>query len=984
MKKGKIWKILTPIFAVLLIVCIVAIPVTSGLAPIINNFLKADTHKVIPDPDAKIYFWTSWENEEDLVAHEAELCRQIEGEGAALLVNRNNALPLAKGSKITPFSQSSFNLIYGGTGSGSMAADDATTLRMALDSVFGEGTVNLEQWKFYASAGYKRVNAATTGGNQAQYRINEVPWSKYPDALKNTWKEYGDVALVVLARSGGEGADLPSGLPELEEYMTDGDYLRLCKEEIEMFENLEKLKADGTFKKIIVLLNSSNALQLDFVDKYGIDAVLWIGDVGMTGTLGVADILAGDVNPSGRIVDTFMKDNHSAPAMENFGAYKWTNGADYETATAQNNTDPGISKCNSDYVVYQEGIYVGYRYFETRYEDYVLNQGNAGDFKYDDKVAFPFGFGLSYTDFEYSNFNITEKADGDFTASVDVKNTGSVDGKHTVQIYFQSPYTEYDKTNLVEKAAVELCGFDKKFIAAGATEHFEIDISREDLTSYDANGAKTYIFEDGDYYFTVGKNAHDAVNNILMAKGADQSRMSGTGNASLAAKWTNSTFDKTTFATSAKTGKPITNLFEDADLNKYSGNGGQTYTYLSRQDWVGTYPKTQVLHITEQMWADGLTHDEAGHVAIVENMKSKYFPNATMPAVNTPADVKAGDLATASYDDPRWQTLISELPYTEAITLIYNGFHFTEAAPTIGLPGTLDENGPQGFTASLMGGASAMAYTSEDVMASTYNRELIADMGSCIGEDFLHASEEGASQVYAGLYGPGANIHRTPYSGRNFEYYSEDGWLSGQVAAVEVAAIREKGVYVFTKHFALNDQEEGRYGIATWSNEQAIRELYLEGFEGAVKVAGGNVMSSFNRLGVVWSGACRNLMTGILRDEWGMEGAAITDCSVYALYMDYRYGVLSGQDLWDGHSMGMATLDGLDNDPAIVTAVQTAAKNIAYNVTHSHAMNIGNATVIPITPWWQTLIYVLTGVFGVLTALCAVMWVVSSKKNKKA
>ncbi len=973
-KKGNIFKPLTIVFAVLLAICIIAIPITNQFASVINVALKAQTQKIVAEEGATIYFASSYPDEAELVAHEAELCRQIEGEGAALLVNKDGALPLAKGTKFTTFSQSSYNLLYGGTGSGSMSADDAVTLKSALETVFGEGTVNTEQWKFYVTCGYKRVNAATTGGNQAQYRINEVPWSKYTDGLKNTWKEYGDVALVVLARSGGEGADLPSGLPELAEYMTDGDYLRLCKEEVEMLENLEKLKADGTFKKIVVLLNSSNALQLDFVDKYGIDAVLWIGDVGMTGSLGVADILAGDVNPSGRIVDTFMKDNHSAPAMANFGAYKWTNGTEYDTATAQNNTDPGIGKANSDYVVYQEGIYVGYRYFETRYEDTVLGQGNSGNWNYDDCVAFSFGYGLSYTEFEYSDFEVDEK-DDHFVVEVDVKNVGDVDGKHTVQIYFQSPYTEYDKANLVEKAAVEICGFDKKMIRAGHTEHFKIEIKKEDLTSYDANNAKTYILEDGDYYFTIGKNAHDAINNILAAKGA-----SVDGDASLAEKWTNDTFDKTTYAVSAKTGKAITNLFDNADLNKYSGNGGQTVTYLSRQDWIGTYPTTQVLAITDTMWADGLTHDEAGHIAIVEKMKALYYPNATMPAVGVAGTVKAGDMATADYDDPRWTELISQLPYTEAITLIYNGCHFTEAAPTIGLPGTLDENGPQGFTASLMGGASAMAYTSEDVMAATYNRELIHDMGSCIGEDFLHATPAGADKVYAGLYGPGANIHRTPYSGRCFEYYSEDGWVSGEVAAIEVAAIRAKGVYVFCKHFALNDQEEGRYGISTWSNEQAIRELYLEGFEGAVKAADGNVMSSFNRIGVVWSGAHRGLMTGILRDEWGMKGAAITDCSVYAKYMDYRYGVLAGQDLWDGYSMGMATLDGLDNDPAIVTAVQNAAKNIAYNVTHSHALNVGNATVVQIIPWWQMTILCATGFFGLLTGICAFMWNRAKKK----
>ena len=977
-KKGTIWIVLTAITAVFLAVCIAAIPITQGFATVISAALNAKTQKIIQDEGAEIYYWTAWEDEEALVAHEAELCRQIEGEGAALLINRDNTLPLSKDTKFTPFSQSSFNLLYGGTGSGSMAADDAVSLRGALISVFGEDSINPDQWKFYAGAGYKRVNADTTGGNQGQYRINEVPWEKYTDALKKTWANYGDVALVVLARSGGEGADVPSGLEELKEYMTDGDYLRLCKEEVEMFENLEQLKKDGVFKKIVVLLNSSNALQLDFVDQYGIDAVLWIGDVGMTGSLGVADILAGNVNPSGRIVDTFMKDNHSAPAMENFGAYLWTNGTEYDTASGQNNTDPGVQKANRDYVVYQEGIYVGYRYFETRYEDSVLGQGNSGDWNYDDCVAFPFGYGLSYTDFEYSNFKVTENGDH-FTVDVDVKNVGSVDGKHTVQIYFQSPYTQYDRDNLVEKAAVEICGFDKKMIKAGDTEHFEINIDKEDLTSYDANNAKTYILEDGDYYFTVGKNAHDAINNILVAKGANVD-----GNAALAQKWTNSTFDKTTYAVSAKTGNPITNLFDNADLNKYTGNGGQTITYLSRQDWIGTYPTTQQLAITPEMWADGLTHDEAGRKAIVEAMKAAYYAGVSAPTIGSAGTLKANDLFGKAYTDPAWDELVNQMPYDEMTNLIYNGFHLTQAAPSIGLPGTKDENGPQGFTASLMGGASAMAYTSEDVMAATYNRELIEDMGSCIGEDFLHATEQGAATVYAGLYGPGANIHRTPYSGRNFEYYSEDGWVAGEVAAIEVAAIRAKGVVVFCKHFALNDQEEGRYGIATWSNEQAIRELYLEGFEGAVKEAGGGVMSSFNRIGAVWSGAHHGLMTGILRDEWGLEGAAITDCSVMANYMDYRFGVLAGQDLWDGYSMGMATLDGLESDPAIAAAVHERAKNIAYSFTHSHAMNIGGATIIPVTPWWQLALYGLTGLFGLLTVFNVVMFVLARKKAKQA
>ena len=981
MKKRNLWKIPMAVFAVFTVICVAAIPITNYFAPMINVALNAETQRIIPDPDAQIFYWTRYDSEEELVSNDWNVCRQVMAEGASVLLNQDNTLPLAADTKFSCFSQSSVDPVKVGTGSAFVSTGEGASLYSALEDSFQPGCVNTDLWKFYVTSGYKRENAALSGGDPSQYRINEVPWEEYTDALKSTFADYGDAALVTLSRSSGEGADLPSGLEALEPYMTGGDYLRLCKEEMELLQNLKDLKDQGVFKKIIVLLNSSSTLQLDFIDEYDIDAVVWTGNLGINGLPAVTDILAGKVNPSGRIVDTFLKDNHSSPAMVNYDAFPYTNAAQLDLAFAQNNTAPGIEKCNMNYVVYQEGIYVGYRYYETRYEDYVLNQGSAGEYDYSADVAFPFGSGLSYTTFEYSNFTVEDQGEA-FLVGVDVANTGGMDGKHTVQIYFQSPYTQYDIDNQVEKAAVELCGFDKKFIAAGDTEHFTITVEKEDLTSYDHMNAKTYILEDGDYYFTVGKDAHDAVNNILAAKGADQSRMTAAGNAGLAFKWNNPTFDKTTYAVSSVTGKPITNLFEDADLNKYEGDDGQDITYLSRSDWTGTWPSTVSLKITDQMWKDGLSHNETDRKAMVETAKSRYWSDAAMPKMGVSGTLNASMFAETEADDPSWNDLVSQVPYSEMTNLIYNGFHLTQPVPSISLPGTNDENGPQGFTKSLMGGSSAMAYTSEDVMAATFNLELIENMGKCIGEDFLHATDDSGT-VFSGIYGPGANIHRTPYCGRNFEYYSEDGWLSGRVAAVEVAGIQDRGVYVFTKHFALNDQEEGRYGISTWSNEQAIRELYLEGFEGSVARGGGmGVMSSFNRLGVTWSGAHHGLMTGILRDEWGMKGAAITDCSVMAAYMDYRLGVLAGQDLWDGYSMGMETLDGLDNDPAIVSAVQTAVKHIAYSITHSHAMNVGNATVRTITPWWQMAIYAATGVMAVLTAGSAFMLIRSKKKAK--
>lgn len=983
MKKKNPWLIPTIILLVFSILLTAAIPVTAYYETMINAALNAQTQKIIPGENSKIFYWTDYESEEDLVNNDMAVCRQVEAEGAALLLNKNNALPLAADAKMSLFSQSASDPVLTGTGSAFMATGDAVSLYAALQDSFAPGCVNQELWKFYKISGYKRVNAALSGGSPDQYRINEVPWEKYPEALKATFPQYGDAAIVVLSRSSGEGADLPNSLEALRDYMTDGDYLRLCAEERALLDNLMQLKQDGVFKKVIVILNSSSTLQLDFIDDYDIDALLWVGNLGLNGIPAVADILAGKVNPSGRIVDTFQKDNHAAPAMQNYNAYPYTNAAELGLAAAQNNTAAGIDKCNQNYVVYQEGIYVGYRYFETRYEDYVLGRGNAGDYDYDKLVAFPFGSGLSYTTFDYSDFKITDQG-STILAEVDVTNTGGVDGKHTVQIYFQSPYTQYDIDNGVEKAAVELCGFDKKEIAAGKTEHFAIEIRKDDLTSYDSTLAKTYIMDAGDYYFTVASDAHNAVNNILMAKGADTSRMSGTGDAALTAAWTLDKLDTTTYAVSAYTGNAITNLFEDADLNKYAGAEGQTVTYLSRNDWQGTFPTTQSLRVTDAMWADGLTHNAEERTAIVEKMKALYWQGATLPENGTGGTLKAIDFVEMPYEDTAWDKLVSQISYGDMLDTIYNGAFNTHALPAINLPATMEADGPTGYTKSLMGGASGMAFTSEDVIASSYSRDLAYLVGNCMAEDMLHSNQNSDSTSVAGIYAPGLNIHRSQYLGRHNEYYSEDGWLSGEIAAAQVQGIRSKGVLAFAKHFALNDQEQGRYGISVWANEQSIREVYLEAFEGAIRGGAMNVMTSFNRIGVVWSGSHYGLMTGILRDEWGMEGAAITDMSINAKWMDYRMGLLAGQDIWCGQKGSMGTLDGSKNDPAIASAVHKAMKNIVYSVTRTNAMNVGDAVVLTITPTWKIALYALTGAFYALTAAGVFLTIRRRKKNNAA
>ena len=981
MKKRNIWKTLTVATAVLALLLGVAIPITGHYSTMINAALGAEIQKIIPGEDSRIFYWTDFETEEELMANDMAVCRALEAEGAVLLMNRNSTLPLAADTKFSLFSQSSVDPVMTGTGSAFMSTGDAVSLYAALEESFAPGCINTDLWKFYKTSGYKRENAKLSGGNPDQYRINEVPWEKYTDALKSTFAGYGDVALVMLSRSSGEGADLPSGLEALEPYMTDGDYLQLCAEEKELLRNLEQLKEDGVFKKLVVILNSSSTLQLDFVDDYDIDAMLWVGNLGLNGLPAVADILAGKVNPSGRLVDTFLKDNHASPAMENYDAFPYTNAEDLGLAYAQNNQAAGIDKCNMNYVVYQEGIYVGYRYFETRYEDYVLGQGNAGDYDYNSLVAFPFGAGLSYSTFEYANFTMEDQGTS-IDVTVDVTNTSSVDGKHTVQIYFQSPYTQYDRDNGIEKASVEICGFDKKLIKAGDTERFTINIRKDDLTSYDANNAKTYILDAGDYYFTVGTDAHHAVNNILAAKGADPARMTGAGDASLTAKWTVGALDTSTYSVSAYTGNPITNLFDNADLNKYEGAQGQTVTYLSRSDWQGTYPTEQSLYVTDAMWTDGLTHEESGRAAIVERMKTQYWSHATqVPASGVAGTLKAIDFVDVDYNDPAWDQLISQIAYEDQLNAVYNGAYNTPALPSINLPATQEMDGPTGFTKSLMGGGSGMAFTSEDVMAATFNRELVNMVGRCIAEDMLHGNQGANASAIAGIYAPGANIHRTQYLGRHNEYYSEDGWLSGEICAAEVKGIRSKGVLAFVKHYALNDQEEGRYGVSVWANEQAIREIYLEAFEGAIRGGAMNVMSSFNRVGVVWAGAHYGLMTGILRDEWGMQGAAVTDMAMNAKWMDYRMGILAGQDYWCGQKGTMGTLDGSENDPVIASAVHRSLKNLVYSVTRTHAMNIGDATIVAVTPWWQIALYIAFGVMAVASLGCGAMAVFTSRKG---
>jgi beta-glucosidase len=985
-----ILSVITVLFAVAF--GIVIPKIASGFETIINVYTKTDPTTVTPErSDTDYQYYTPTYSDDERADKEAQVAEEVEAEGATLLRNDGNALPLAAGSKVSLFSRSSVDLLYGGTGSSSSDSSTFPTLKEALER---EGiSVNETLWDFYTSddiaSQYKRsvADVRTSSDNPTkalpEFGANEVPWATVEDGAGSSFAGYGDAAIYVISRSGGEGADLPDADESLGiSYNSgvDGDYLELSQEEKDNLAGLKALKDQGVFKRIIVLFNTSNAPDCDFLfpDQcgvdYGIDAAVWIGLPGQGGIYGVADVLSGSVNPSGSLVDTYAMDAQSNPSTRNLYGQKYAN-ADEVGLQYQEEGERDFYDVNNTYNVYQEGIYVGYRYYETRYEDAVMGTGNAGDYSWADEVAFPFGHGLSYTTFGYSDYQVTPDG-SNFDVSVIVTNTGSVAGKKAVQVYAQTPYTDYDKANGVEKASATLVGFTKtKLLEPGESQTVMVTVDKADLASYDSNNAKTYILDAGDYYLTVADDAHAAVNNFLAQKGytpeSTAGKMTAAGDTSLVYTWTNPAFDDTTCSTSEAAGAQISNLFDEADPNK-SSVSPSTVTWLSRSDWEGTYP------IVQKGWAasDDLVN------ALKYTTYEKGSEDATMPTTGAKNGKQLIQMMGLAYDDPAWDDLLDQLTVDDMIKLVCCGFHQTNNVASVGLPMTREENGSTGLTASILGGSSAMTYTSEDVMAATMNRDLINEMGTLMGEDFL-------VNGYNGVYGPGVNVHRSPYGGRNFEYYSEDPYVAGEICATEISGIQSKGVMVFEKHVALNDAETYRMGISIWSNEQAIREIYLRCAEKGITEGGAQgIMSGFNRLGAEWCGESKALMTDFLRGECGMQGIAITDMSAFSKFMDTPDGLLAGTDLWDNMMFNKVRgpeLKKYADDPAIVSAMREASHRILYSVVNSNAMNgiAPDAKVGSSMTWYYKIVYGVAAVFVLLSVL-NIRRLVKGVKMKKA
>ncbi len=993
------WSILTCLSAPFAIIMSVVAFVCLMFDNTVVLFAGGTFWELVNEDKNAIYFEGEFKTEADRTAAGAQLVYQVEAEGAALLTNVDKALPLASGAKVSLFSTSSVNIVYGGTGSGNVDASKSHNLKQALEDV-GGFTVNPVLWDFYLTgpgAEYSRGNAGAVvqdsagNGGYGAAEIVEAPWSVYTEDVINSVEQYGDAAIIVLSRIGGEGADsyfdhtlVNKGNNSTMNY----NYLALSQDEKDMMAKVKEMKDAGKVKKIIVLINTSNALQVDFLknNEYGVDATLWIGGVGQTGIDAVADILNGKVNPSGSLADTYCFNNYSSPVMQNFTPIQYQ--GDLSKIPGHADT----------YMIYQEGIYVGYKYYETRYEDYVMGTGNAGNYAYGDDVAFPFGFGLSYTEFTYSDMtlNYDEKTQT-YTINVTVTNTGDKPGKETVQIYVSSPYTDYDKQYKVEKSAVQLVGFEKTdILEKGESETLTIKIDGDYVASYDAYGAGTYILDAGDYYFTAATDAHDAANNVLAAKGFTventNGRMDKDGQKDLVCTWNNPEFDKTTYAKS-DSGADITNKLDSSDPNR--NDNVDDIVYLSRSDWEGTMPsleKTVKIALNEYL------------IKALQDQQYKTDPNVKLPMPTLGANngLKLYDMIGLAYDDAKWEKLLDQLTFEEMVILIGDSFHWTMPVESVQAPGTRDENGPQGLTVALFGsglGVETTALTSEDVLAATFNKELAYEIGNIVGEDCLAAK-------VTFLYGPGANTHRSPYSGRNFEYYSEDSVLAGEIGRYEVSGIESNGVYVVYKHFALNDCEQDRIGLGVWLNEQSAREIYLRAFQGGLESSqgvvmnangefeasgrGGNgVMMAYTRWGTQWSGANTNLVKGIMNGEWDCNGLQITD-NVLNQMVNGIDGVMGGTTTYDSMLTFMITgedgLRGYENDPVAVEAMKEACHHNLYAIANSQAMNgIGKDTVVKaIVPGIITITRNIAIVLWVVFAVSLVLWIVKRTAFKKS
>ena len=836
-----------------------------------------------------------------------ELCTDIAEEGIVLLKNDDSTLPLASGDNVNVFGWASINPCYGGTGSGALS--DAFPMVSLLDGLRGAGlNPNQELIDFYTNYKADRPEVGMWAGD---WTLPEPAASLYTDELMNSAREYSDTAIIVITRVGGEGADLPTDMAALaagtaEDVGYDQVYDDTLNEGNDWDEgdtylnltNQEEAMVDlvcKNFGKVVVVYNGANTMELGFVDQYPqIKSVLWCPGAGQSGFSGLGNIIAGAVNPSAKTTDTFVYDLTATPTFNNFGMMHYTNMDEF----AVDDTLPS-------FVNYVEDIYVGYKFYETA--------ATEGLIDYDKTVQYPFGYGLSYTTFSQTLNDVTE-ADGVITVSATVTNTGSVAGKDVVEVYYNPPYTNGG----IEKASANLIGFAKtQTLEPGASEDVTVTFNVEDMASYDDKTAKAYVLEAGDYVISINSDSHTVI-------------------------------DSKTYnvpATITYSGDNKRSSDEVTATNQFDYARGAA-TYLSRADHFANYAEATAAPASYEMPADSKAtfYNISNYDATTDD-----DPDAEAPVTGADGDVQLVDLRGLDYDDPMWDSLLDQLTVEEMNSLISLGGYQTNSIDSIGKVRTNDCDGPASINNNFTGTGS-IGFPAAVMIANTWNVDIATSFGDSIGQ----MAEE---MDVSGWYAPAMNIHRSAFAGRNFEYYSEDGFLSGQMAAHAVQGAAAHGVYAYVKHFAMNDQETNRCGmLCTWSTEQAIREIYLKPFEIAIKQGGAQaVMSSFNYIGNRWAGGTKELCQTVLRDEWGFQGFVLTDYFGVYGYMSADQGVRNGTDCMlvnyptETSMVGSLTDGNISNSG--LQAMRTATHNILYTVVNSRAYTEENLN--PGMPAWQ-------------------------------
>ena len=989
----------------------------------INTFFGTSNYKSVDRGDGQqsdtTYFDSEFSSLEEVVTAKNELAEQISEEGSVLFKNNNSALPLAKDSEtVTLWGMNSHTPTLGGmVGSPSAVDTEDGQKAYGIEEALAEKgfTLNQQMIDFYSgddAMAYARQGFGATGHglspafgmmyeNAASYQVGEVPANLYSQDLLTSADD--TAAVVVISRDASEAADYHPDMTN----GTQGDSferpLALSDYEKEM---IELAREHST--KVIVLVNSDNPVEIESLKQdEGIDAILWTGLPGVNGFLGVADVLSGDENPSGHISDTYAVNSTSTPAMVNFGVYLYTNNSQAGSEAELTEADKG-----DWYVVESEGIYIGYKYYETRYEDCVLDRGNADStgeaWNYADEVSYPFGYGLSYTTFEQKLNEVNVEIGGTGTADVTVTNTGDVAGKATVQLYVQTPYTE----NGLEKSAVQLMGFEKTdILEPGESTDITVEFDPQYMASYSEETVKAdgmegaWVLEAGDYYFSIGNGSHEALNNILSLKLGSQDGLvtvteDETINPDNAIAWQMPAEDIETYS------ENVQNALWDCDINKSIED---TVEYTTRSDWTKGWEPVASIIPTEEMMK-GLTNSR---YALTENGDGVQWgvDNGLALIDFMQTDGDGNFSGVVPLDDPMWDGLVGQITLDEAIQFIEMAGTDFESIPSINLPKVYANDGPVGFAYDQVAGyltrwtdedldrptyvsaddeyaAYAMnTMPTEPVVAATWNRELAQREGELFGEDGLWAKE---STIMA----PGLNLHRNAYCARNMEYYSEDSMLTNYMGVAVCKGGQSKGLMMEPKHLAFNHQETNRSGLSTFFTEQAGRENGLRGFQGVIE---GNyadgVMTAFNRAGTDFVGAHKGLLTQIVRKEWGYDGWIVSDLINGADYMNWRDIVFAGggapltETAYAESEIGemSASKAEIEKDTEFQQQMKLGIKYYLYNFVASNAMNgISNTTeLVYENTWWQLALYTAIGVTAVFTVGSVIMYIRACRKREE-